>query len=109
VLRVGWHTIGPIVVRVVADHATGAIVWYAPRRNSATLQGLDAFHVVRLGKPSVATNGTSMTARKPHKAARGRGRSCTSRARCAITATGSSPPSAAGSQTAASKEVVRFS
>jgi transposase len=70
-LRVGWHTIGPIVQRVVldhldaerladlvaigvdeisyrrhhrylttvADHATGAIVWCAPGRNSATLQG----------------------------------------------------------------------
>jgi transposase len=70
-LRVGWHTIGPIVSRVVADHlaearlaglvtigvdeisyrrhhrylttvadhATGAIVWCAPGRNSATLQG----------------------------------------------------------------------
>jgi transposase len=70
-LRVGWHTIGPIVERVVADHldaerlaglvaigvdeisyrrhhrylttvadhATGAIVWCAPGRNSATLQG----------------------------------------------------------------------
>ena len=70
-LRVGWHTIGPIVARVVADHldedrlaglvcigvdeisyrrhhrylttvadhATGAIVWCAPGRNSATLQG----------------------------------------------------------------------
>ena len=69
-LRVGWHTIGPIVARVVADrlddrrleglvcvgvdeisyrrhhryltsvadHATGAIVWIAPGRNSATLQ-----------------------------------------------------------------------
>src|SRR3954451_14980937 len=69
-LRVGWHTIGPIVARVVADHlddrrldelvcvgveeisyrrrhrylttvadhATGAIVWCAPGRNSATLQ-----------------------------------------------------------------------
>src|ERR671925_302332 len=68
-LRVGWHTIGPIVARVVADrlderrleglvwigvdeisyrrhhryltsvadHATGAIVWCAPGRNSATL------------------------------------------------------------------------
>jgi transposase len=70
-LRIGWHTIGPIVARVVADqldenrlaglicigvdeisyrrhhrylttvadHATGAIVWCAPGRNSATLQG----------------------------------------------------------------------
>ena len=70
-LRIGWHTIGPIVERVVADmlderrleglvaigvdeisyrrhhryltsvadHATGAIVWCAPGRNSATLQG----------------------------------------------------------------------
>jgi transposase len=70
-LRVGWHTIGPIVTRVVADHldedrlaglvcigvdeisyrrhhrylttvadhATGAIVWCAPGRNSATLTG----------------------------------------------------------------------
>jgi transposase len=70
-LRVGWHTIGPIVERVVADHldqtrlegliaigvdeisyrrhhryltsvadhATGAIVWCSPGRNSATLQG----------------------------------------------------------------------
>jgi transposase len=69
-LRVGWHTIGPIVARVVADHlddrrlqglvcigvdeisyrrhhrylttvadhATGAIVWTAPGRNSSTLQ-----------------------------------------------------------------------
>jgi len=69
-LRVGWHTIGPIVARVVsdhlderrleglvcigvdeisyrrhhrylttvADHATGAIVWCQPGRNSATLQ-----------------------------------------------------------------------
>jgi len=69
-LRVGWHSIGPIVARVtadflderrldglvcvgvdeisyrrhhryltcVADHATGAIVWCAPGRNSATLQ-----------------------------------------------------------------------
>ena len=69
-LRVGWHSIGPIVQRVVADHldarrldglvcigvdeisyrrhhryltcvadhATGAIVWCAPGRNSATLQ-----------------------------------------------------------------------
>ena len=69
-LRVGWHTIGPIVARVVADqldeqrlaglvsigvdeisyrrhhryltsvadHATGAIVWCAPGRNSRTLQ-----------------------------------------------------------------------
>jgi transposase len=69
-LRVGWHTIGPIVARVVADHlderrleglvaigvdeisyrrhhrylttvadhATGAIVWCSPGRNSATLQ-----------------------------------------------------------------------
>ena len=69
-LRVGWHTIGPIVERVVADHldadrlagllaigvdeisyrrhhryltsvadhATGAIVWCQPGRNSATLQ-----------------------------------------------------------------------
>jgi transposase len=69
-LRVGWHTIGPIVARVVADHLdetrlegliaigvdeisyrrhhryltsvanhrTGAIVWCAPGRNSATLQ-----------------------------------------------------------------------
>jgi transposase len=68
-LRVGWHSIGPIVQRVVADHldeerlsglvaigvdeisyrrhhryltsvadhATGAIVWCAPGRNSATL------------------------------------------------------------------------
>jgi transposase len=70
-LRVGWHTIGPIVARVVADHLdedrltgliavgvdeisyrrhhrylttvadhhTGAIVWCAPGRNSATLAG----------------------------------------------------------------------
>jgi transposase len=70
-LRVGWHTIGPIVARVVADHLddrrleglvligvdeisyrrhhryltsvadhhSGAIVWIAPGRNSATLQG----------------------------------------------------------------------
>jgi transposase len=70
-LRIGWHTIGPIVARVVsdqlderrlqglvaigvdeiswrrhhrylttvADHATGAIVWCAAGRNSATLQG----------------------------------------------------------------------
>jgi transposase len=70
-LRVAWHTIGPIVARVVADHLdedrleglvcigvdeisyrrhhryltsvadhkTGAIVWCAPGRNSATLQG----------------------------------------------------------------------
>jgi transposase len=70
-LRVGWHSIGPIVERVVADHLderrleglvcigvdeisyrrhhrylttvadhrTGAIVWCAPGRNSATLQG----------------------------------------------------------------------
>jgi transposase len=70
-LRVGWHSIGPIVARVVsdhldqrrldglvligvdeisyrrhhrylttvADHGTGAIVWCAPGRNSATLQG----------------------------------------------------------------------
>jgi transposase len=70
-LRVAWHTIGPIVARVVADqldedrleglvcigvdeisyrrhhrylttvadHKTGAIVWCAPGRNSATLQG----------------------------------------------------------------------
>ena len=70
-LRVGWHTIGPIVARVVddhldedrltglvavgvdeisyrrhhrylttvADHHTGAIVWCAPGRNSATLAG----------------------------------------------------------------------
>ena len=70
-LRIGWHTIGPIVERVVADHldarrleglvaigvdeisyrrhhryltsvadhATGAIVWCSPGRNSATLQG----------------------------------------------------------------------
>src|SRR4051812_23621793 len=69
-LRVGWHSIGPIVARVVADHlderrlaglvcigvdeisyrrhhrylttvadhATGAIVWCQPGRNSATLQ-----------------------------------------------------------------------
>ena len=69
-LRVGWHTIGPIVERVVtdhldedrlaglvaigvdeisyrrhhrylttvADHASGAIVWCQPGRNSATLQ-----------------------------------------------------------------------
>jgi len=69
-LRVGWHTIGPIVARVVADglddrrldglvcvgvdeisyrrrhrylttvadHATAAIVWCQPGRNSATLQ-----------------------------------------------------------------------
>jgi transposase len=69
-LRIGWHTIGPIVARVVADfldegrleglvaigvdeisyrrhhryltsvadHASGAIVWCAPGRNSATLQ-----------------------------------------------------------------------
>jgi transposase len=69
-LRIGWHTIGPIVERVVvdvlderrleglvaigvdeisyrrhhryltsvADHATGAIVWCSPGRNSATLQ-----------------------------------------------------------------------
>src|SRR3954463_13205322 len=69
-LRVGWHTIGPIVARVVADHLdsdrleglvcigvdeisyrrhhryltsvanhrSGAIVWCAPGRNSATLQ-----------------------------------------------------------------------
>jgi transposase len=69
-LRIGWHTIGPIVERVVsdhlderrleglvcigvdeisyrrhhryltsvADHATGAIVWCAPGRNSQTLQ-----------------------------------------------------------------------
>jgi transposase len=69
-LRVGWHTIGPIVARVVADHLderrieglvaigvdeisyrrhhryltsvadhrTGAIVWCAAGRNSATLQ-----------------------------------------------------------------------
>jgi transposase len=69
-LRVGWHTIGPIVERVVADHLdedrltglvavgvdeisyrrhhryltsvadhrSGAIVWCAPGRNSATLQ-----------------------------------------------------------------------
>jgi transposase len=68
-LRIGWHTIGPIVERVVsdqldqrrlegliaigvdeisyrrhhrylttvADHHTGAIVWCAPGRNSATL------------------------------------------------------------------------
>jgi transposase len=68
-LRVGWHTIGPIVERVVADHlderrlaglvcigvdeisyrrhhrylttvadhATGAILWCQPGRNSATL------------------------------------------------------------------------
>jgi transposase len=68
-LRVGWHTIGPIVARVVADHLderrleglvcigvdeisyrrhhryltsvadhrSGAIVWCAPGRNSATL------------------------------------------------------------------------
>jgi transposase len=67
-LRIGWHTIGPIVARVtaeqlderrldglvcigvdeisyrrhhryltsVADHASGAIVWCAPGRNSAT-------------------------------------------------------------------------
>ena len=71
-LRIGWHTVGPIVERVVADHlderrldglvcigvdeicyrrhhryltsvadhATGAIVWCAPGRNSATLQAL---------------------------------------------------------------------
>jgi transposase len=70
-VRIGWHSIGPIVDRVVADHlderrlnnlvaigvdeisyrrhhryltsvadhATGAIVWCAPGRNSATLQG----------------------------------------------------------------------
>jgi transposase len=70
-LRVAWHTIGPIVARVVADHLdedrleglvcigvdeisyrrhhrylttvadhkSGAIVWCAPGRNSATLQG----------------------------------------------------------------------
>jgi transposase len=70
-LRVGWHTIGPIVARVVADHLdedrltalvavgvdeisyrrhhrylttvadhhTGAIVWCASGRNSATLAG----------------------------------------------------------------------
>ena len=70
-LRIGWHTIGPIVQRVVADHLderrledlvaigideisyrrhhryltsvadhrSGAIVWCAPGRNSATLQG----------------------------------------------------------------------
>jgi transposase len=70
-LRVGWHTIGPIVARVVADHldenrlaglvcigvdeisyrrhhrylttvadhATGAIVWCTPGRNSAALRG----------------------------------------------------------------------
>lgn len=70
-LRIGWHTIGPIVQRVVADHldedrltglvaigvdeisyrrhhryltsvadhGTGAIVWCAPGRNSATLAG----------------------------------------------------------------------
>ena len=69
-LRIGWHTIGPIVERVVADHLnehrlsrlvaigvdeisyrrhhrylttvadhhSGAIVWCAPGRNSATLQ-----------------------------------------------------------------------
>jgi transposase len=69
-LRIGWHSIGPIVTRVtaehlderrlqglvcigvdeisyrrhhryltsVADHATGAIVWCSPGRNSATLQ-----------------------------------------------------------------------
>jgi transposase len=69
-LRIGWHSIGPIVARVVADrlderrleglvaigvdeisyrrhhryltsvadHATGAIVWCSPGRNSATLQ-----------------------------------------------------------------------
>ena len=69
-LRIGWHSIGPIVERVtadhlderrlegliaigvdeisyrrhhryltsVADHATGAIVWCQPGRNSATLQ-----------------------------------------------------------------------
>jgi transposase len=68
-LRIGWHSIGPIVARVtadhlderrleglvcigvdeisyrrhhryltsVADHATGAIVWCRPGRNSATL------------------------------------------------------------------------
>jgi transposase len=73
-LRIGWHTIGPIVARViadrlderrleglvaigideisyrrhhryltsVADHATGAIVWCSPGRNSATLQGFFA-------------------------------------------------------------------
>src|SRR3954451_9737927 len=73
-LRVGWHTIGPIVARVVsdhlddrrleglvclgvdeisyrrhhryltsvADHHSGAIVWIAPGRNSATLQGFFA-------------------------------------------------------------------
>ena len=73
-LRVGWHTIGPIVARVVAehldddrlaglvligvdeisyrrhhryltsvaDHKTGAIVWCAPGRNSATLAGFFA-------------------------------------------------------------------
>src|SRR4051812_22287710 len=73
-LRVGWHTIGPIVARVVADglderrldgliaigvdeisyrrhhrylttvadHATGAIVWCSPGRNSATLQAFFA-------------------------------------------------------------------
>src|SRR4051794_411855 len=70
-LRIGWHTVGPIVARVVADHlderrleglvligvdeisyrrhhryltsvadhATGAIVWIAPGRNSTSLQG----------------------------------------------------------------------
>jgi transposase len=70
-LRVAWHTLGPIVARVVADHLdedrleglvcigvdeisyrrhhrylttvadhkSGAIVWCAPGRNSATLQG----------------------------------------------------------------------
>jgi len=69
-LRIGWHSIGPIVARVVADHldetrleglvaigvdeisyrrhhryltsvadhASGAIVWCHPGRNSATLQ-----------------------------------------------------------------------
>ena len=69
-LRIGWHTVGPIVERVVADHlderrleglvaigvdeisyrrhqryltivadhATGAIVWCSPGRNGATLQ-----------------------------------------------------------------------
>ena len=70
-LRIGWHRIGPIVARVVADHlnerrleglvligvdeisyrrhhryltsvadhASGAIVWCGPGRNSTTLQG----------------------------------------------------------------------
>ena len=73
-LRVGWHSIGPIVERViadhldasrleglvcigvdeisyrrhhryltsVADHRSGAIVWCAPGRNSATLQAFFA-------------------------------------------------------------------